>query len=187
LGGWSVAPIFTAGSGAPDICFDNTGQAQAFGAGDGVGFGTSENCIPNNTAGISNSVHTNVPGGTDAFGNSVGTGTAGSSPGTELNLFGNPVQVWNEFRPPILGIDKRSGGTGSVRGLPYWNVDMSVKKDFRITERFSTQFQLVVTNLFNHVVFFDPTLDITNPSSWGVLNAQGNTPRQMEFGLRLRW
>jgi len=36
-------------------------------------------------------------------------------------------------------------------------------------------------------VFFDPTLDITNPSSWGVLSAQGNLPRQMEFGLRFGW
>jgi len=184
LGGWSFAPIFTAGSGAPTNCFDNSGQSQAFGAADGVGYGTAEQCIPTSNAGISNSVHTGVGGGTDSFGNSVATGTAGSTRGTQLNLFADPVKVWNEFRPPILGLDTRDGGTGSVRGLPYWNVDLSVKKNIKITERFNVQFQLVVANLFNHVVFFDPTMDITSPSTWGVLSAQGNTPRQMEFGLR---
>lgn len=185
LGGWSFAPVFSAGSGAPLQCFDNTGQSQAFGAADGVGFGTSEQCIPNNYAGTSASVHGNVPGGTDSFGNGVGTSTAGSTPGTELNMFSNPVAVWNNYRPPILGIDKRDGGFGAIRGLGYWNLDMSVKKQVKLTERFNSEFQIVFTNLLNHTVFFDPTLDITSPGSWGVLNSQGNFPRQMEFGLRV--
>ncbi|MBV9145873.1 MAG: carboxypeptidase regulatory-like domain-containing protein, partial [Acidobacteria bacterium] len=187
LGGWSFAPIFTAGSGAPLACLDNTGASQAFGSADGVGYGDAENCLPASRSGISNSVHSGVAGGNDSFGNSVATGTAGSTAGTELNMFADPVKVWSQFRPPILGLDTRAGGVGPVRGLPYWNMDMSVRKNFKITERFNAQFQLVVTNVFNHVVFFDPTLDITNPSSWGVLSAQGNLPRQMEFGLRFGW
>jgi hypothetical protein len=36
-------------------------------------------------------------------------------------------------------------------------------------------------------VFANPVQDISNPGSWGVLNTQGNTPRQMEFGLRIRF
>jgi hypothetical protein len=43
----------------------------------------------------------------------------------------------------------------------------------------------VFTNVLNHMQFANPTLDISDPSSWGVLNKQGNNPRQMEFGLRL--
>lgn len=187
LGGWTIAPIFTAGSGAPLQCFDNTGQSQAFGSGDGVDFFDNEQCLPTSTKGMSTSEHAGVTGGTDPFGNSIGTNTAGSTTGSELNMFGNPIQVWNDFRPPILGIDKRAGGTGPIRGMPYWNVDMSLGKQFKITERFSSEFNFIVTNVFNHNQLQDQNLDITNPTAWGVLNTQGNNPRQMEFGLRVRW
>ena len=43
----------------------------------------------------------------------------------------------NNIRQPILGYDTHDGGFGVYRGLPYWNVDLSVKKNFKITERFS--------------------------------------------------
>ena len=80
------------------------------------------------------------------------------------------------------------------RGLPYWNVDMRIVKDIHIFERVNLQFQYVVTNVFNHPVFADPAVgdaqtglgvDPTTPSSFGVVNSQGNNPRQMQFGLRL--
>ena len=41
--------------------------------------------------------------------------------------------------------------------------------------------------------FFDPGcpngcgLDPTNPSGWGAITAQGNNPRQMQFGIRLKF
>lgn len=74
---------------------------------------------------------------------------------------------------------------GSFRGMPYWNMDLSLKKRFRITERFNSEFQVVFTNLLNHNQFFDPPLDLQTPTAFGVLNSQGNNPRQMEFGLRV--
>jgi hypothetical protein len=67
-------------------------------------------------------------------------------------------------------------------------------KDIHIMERVSLQFQFVATNVFNHPVFLDPAVgdaqtglgvDPTTPSSFGVVNSQGNFPRQMQFGLRL--
>jgi hypothetical protein len=189
LGGWSFAPILSAGSGAPMPCNTNTGGgfvsgtgAQGFGAGDGANFFDSEQCAFLSTAGTSASVHSGVAGGSG-----VGTAVAGATPGTELNIFSDPVAVWNNVRPPILGIDTRAGGEGAIRGLPYWNVDMSIRKQFKLTERFNSEFQFVCTNVFNHDVFYDPLLDITNPTSFGVLNAQGNNPRKMEFGLRVSW
>ena len=73
----------------------------------------------------------------------------------------------------------------------YWNMDLRVVKDIKIYERVGLQFQYAVTNVFNHPVFFDPTLDptafdSTNPAgSFGTVSSQGNNPRQMQFGLRL--
>jgi len=48
-------------------------------------------------------------------------------------------------------------------------------------------------NVFNHVRLSDPYLDITDPADWGVLgtsNPNGgriNSPRHMEFGIRLHF
>ena len=77
--------------------------------------------------------------------------------------------------------------------MPYWNVDLSVKKMFKITERFSLEAQVVFTNLFNHDQFGDPFgdyLDTSNPDGFGSLpgsvsNRALTYQRQMEFGIRL--
>jgi hypothetical protein len=181
LGGWTIAPIFTAGSGLPITLGTINGGGQAFGEGDSVNFfgnGNSENAIPIGPI-PSPGVHYNVPG-------SNGIGTSGFG----VNLYANPAAVFNNVRQPILGLDNGDGGWGVVRGLPYWNVDMAVKKRFAITERFNVEASVVFANVFNHVVFFDPSgdyLDTSNPASWGTLPGQGNTPRTMEFGLRVNF
>lgn len=149
------------------------------------GNGNSENAIPIGPI-PSSSVHYNVPG-------SNGSGTSGFG----LNLWANPAAVYNSIRQPILGLDTRDGGWGVLRGLPYWNLDLSLKKNFKITERVNFEFQTIFANLFNHVVFDDPGynpvpfpgdyLDTSSPATWGTLPGQGNTPRTMEFGLRLNF
>ena len=183
LGGWNIAPIFTTGTGLPITLGTINGGGQAFGEGDSLnffGYGVSENAIP--IAPLpSGSRHNNVPG-------SNGIGTAGYG----VNLFANPVATWNDVRQPILGYDTKDGGFGVARGLNYWNVDLSVQKTFKITERFSTQFQAVFTNLFNHDQFGDPSgdyLDTSNGAGWGTLpgTVTSISPRQMEFGARLNF
>ena len=188
LGGWNLSPIFVAGSGEPLYCNTQT-DAQAFGAADGTNIGENEQCqFSSYNAGVS--AHYGVPTtGVDAAGNNIGDAVAQTANGTNvsINQFANPLAVWNSVRPPILGLDKRDGGYGPITGLPYWNLDLSVKKNVKFTERFSGEFQAVFTNVLNHNVFADPTLDISNPDGWGVISSQGNTPRKMEFGLRVSW
>jgi hypothetical protein len=119
----------------------------------------------------------------------TGVGTGGFG----VNLFANPLAAWNSFRQPILGYDTRDGGWGVLRGLPYWNLDLSVKKTFQITERFALEAQVVFTNVLNHDQFGDPTGDFIStgdPASWGVLpgsvtNGSRTYQRQMQFGIRL--
>jgi len=184
LGGWNIAPIFTTGTGLPITLGTINGGGQAFGEGDSLnffGYGNSENAIQ--IAPLpSGKRHNNVPG-------SQGIGTAGYG----VNLFANPVAAWNDVRQPILGYDTKDGGFGVTRGMNYWNVDLSVKKMFKITERFSTEFQAVFTNLFNHDQFGDPNgdyLDTSNAAGWGTLpgsvtNGAQSFGRQMEFGIRV--
>jgi hypothetical protein len=171
LGGWTFSPIFTAGSGAPLMCANNTGfvfaaysGAQEFGSADGLNYATDANCVaPSNWGG--SSVH-------------------GLSNGT-VNLFADPTAVFNQVRPPILGIDNRTGGLGPFRGLPYWNVNLGIKKNFRVTERFSADASVNFVNVLNHNQLLDPVLSIRSPGSFGELTTEGTTPRTMEFGIRV--
>jgi len=176
-GGWSLSPIVAIGSGAPLYCNTNT-DAQSFGAGDGANFFDNEQCIFNSLSGTSAGVHNNVAG-------SGGVGLQNCANGPCLNEFGNPATVFNNLRDPILGLDTGTGGVGVIRGLGYWNVDMRLVKDIKIFERVGIQFQYTLTNVFNHVVFYDSGLAVYSPATFGALTTQGNNPRAMQFGLRL--
>jgi len=189
LGGWSIAPIFAAGSGLPITLGTINFGGQAFGEGDSSSFfgnGNSENAIPL-TAFATGSRHNNVAGS-----NGIGTGGFG------VNMFADPEAAYNNIRQPILGYDTRDGGWGVLRGMPYWNVDVSVKKNVKITERLNAEFQVVFTNFFNHNQMADPGngptpplageyLDTSAPDQWGVLPGQASTPRQIEFGFRINF
>ena len=180
LGGWSFAPIFTAGSGAPQYCNTFT-DAQAFGSGDGANYFSNEQCI-----------FTSAPP-------SPTTHYTTNSDGTHsVNLFANPDAVAATARAPILGIDKRDNGVGPMSQVPYWNMDFQVRKSVRISERFGLEFDFSMLNVFNHVQLDDqgtgPTGAFTDPldlslgaTGWGDISSQANSPRQFEFGARVNF
>jgi hypothetical protein len=174
-GGWTFAPIFTAGSGAPVYCNTNT-DGQAWGGGDANDYYDNEQCV----------FTTPYNGGHSAHFGVTGSGGVGddilSTP--SVNLFKNPVSVWNQVRAPILGIDTKNPGQGPITGQTYWNLDAEVKKDFRIVESATFEFTFISTNVLNHRIFNDPYLALNDSTDWGVISTQGNTPRKMEFGLR---
>jgi len=169
-GGWSVAPILAIGSGAPIYCDTNT-NGQSFGGADAANFFDNEQCIFTGAHPNTSGLHANA--GAAAF-----------------NVFSDPAAVFSGVRNPILGLDNGTGGYGTIYGLGYWNVDVRIVKNIKIWEHVSTQFEYVVTNIFNHPVFYSPTLDPTafdpkDPAgTFGTVNSQGNNPRQMQFGLR---
>ncbi len=187
-GGWQLAPILTAGSGEPVYCNTQT-DAQSFGSGDANNYYDNEQCVFTSKYNGGHSSHYGVSGGTDSFGNKIGTSVAQAANGNNvpINMFKDPVAVWNQVRAPILGIDTRNPGVGPITGLPYWNVDMSVDKNFKIWESVSFEYSMIFTNVFNHTVLADPGLSLSAPSSWGVLSGNINNPRSMEFGLRARF
>ena len=188
LGGWTFAPIFTAGSGLPITLATVNGGGQAFGEGDSqafFGYGVSENAIPiGQLPGVG--VH-------NTFGSCLSNGTCVGNSGYGVNLFANPAQAYMQVRQPILGLDTHDGGFGVLRGLPYWNMDFSMKKQFAITERVNFEAQIVITNILNHVQQEDPgpgdLINTGSPSSFGTLPGQfsNTSPRQMEFGFRVNF
>jgi len=192
-GGWTFAPILTVGSGLPlevqpSDAFANEiyGGGQAFGEGEGNDFAALQNAVlicPNN------------------FGSSRHNNPVASKLGLGSNFFGpsmfqDPDSSYSCFRNPILGIDgSDGGGAGILRGMPFWNVDFTVKKSVKVTERFNVEFTTIFSNLFNHNQLSDPYLAVGDREDWGAaggfssvfngLPAQVSSPRAIEFGLRV--
>ena len=119
-----------------------------------------------------------------------------------LANFGCYVRGGGILTPPALGT---IGNTGRnlFRGAPYYNVDMSIAKEWKFKERYSAQFRAEFFNLFNRADFGLPgagatTLDPGSNSQFGCSCAtpdvQGNNPvlgsggpRHIQFGLKLIW
>jgi hypothetical protein len=197
-GGWNFAPIFTAGSGVPKYCTDNSSTSEAFGGGNGT-FGDNEQCVFTQTKIGSSSTYRGIAGGTDPIYSSIampsgstpapplsiGSGTLSSTaPAAQINIFPNPVAVWDQARPPILGMDEHNSGAGPIAGLRYWNMDIQVRKTLKVWERATLEFSGISTNVFNHLVFSNSGLNLASPTGWGVVSSQGNNNRQIQMGIR---
>ncbi|HEX4169828.1 MAG TPA: carboxypeptidase-like regulatory domain-containing protein [Bryobacteraceae bacterium] len=186
LGGWNFAPLFTAQSGVPlEVSIGSgTTNCQSFGESNCSSDSTFENAVLTAPYTQGNSVHQNVTSSTTVA--SAGNASKG---GSGLNIFGNPSAALSDFRRLILGVDTTSGGAGVLRGFPTWNLDMAISKDFKIPirEGMGLTFNAQFSNMLNHFQAANPTLNIDSPTTWGVVTTQANTPRQIEFGLRLHF
>ena len=65
-------------------------------------------------------------------------------------------------------------------------LDTTLSKAFKITERKYIQFRFEAFNITNRVTFGGPQTNPTN-SAFGTISSQANTPRRVESGLRLVW
>ncbi len=178
LGGWSLATVFTAGSPSPIELYTSTGDGQEYGAGDNINFFGNENAVQ-----IAPITHGH------AYYNSP-------SNGLPVNMFKDGVAAASDFRNPILGLDNKDGGDGNIFGLPYWNLDLSVRKNIRVAEGISVELQGVFADVLNHNQFLDPVAGaasgLFNPGGFGALNGgsaqeQLGGDRQIEIGARVRF
>jgi len=184
ISGWYISGVFRAASGPPLTVVDGD-------LGGGF-FGNSINAIP--TVGIGSlgaGLHGTVCS-TNGFGsNGDGPNCAGAPQGTGLNLFANPGAVAADFRPVDIATDGRDGTGNPIRGLGFWNLDSRVGKVTSFHERFKVEFSADFFNIFNHVNFFQPSMNLQNPATFGVISqelipanrTQGS--RWIELGLRV--
>jgi len=185
IGGWYVSGVFRAASGPP-LTVTNGDLG-------GGAFANGLSAIPlvgAGTLGAGN--HGTVCSG------SLGFGSAGDGPncgagltGTGRNLFANPDAVSAEFRAVNISTDGRDGTGNPLRGLGFWNLDSRLGKTTSFHERYKVEFSADFFNLFNHVNFFQPSLNLQNPATFGVISqelipadrTQGS--RWIQLGLRL--
>jgi len=182
-GGWTLAPVFVAGTGLPLGCSTNN-SGQSFGGSDGSNFTDNEQCVFQTPYGGGYHTHRGVTGGPDPSAVNVGTSVHAGGASAAVNMFANPAAVYATVRPPILGIDVHDSGEGPIYGLPYLNVDLSVKKKLVVWESGSMEFTGVIENALNHMDFANPSLSIASASSFGVTKSQGNSPREIQMGVR---
>jgi hypothetical protein len=71
-----------------------------------------------------------------------------------------------------------------VRADKTRNLDFSLFKNFRVTERFNLQFRAEAFNLTNTPVFSAPGTTI-NGANFGVITGQSNVPRNIQVALKL--
>ncbi len=80
-------------------------------------------------------------------------------------------------------------GVGNLQGPGMINANMGLAKVFQIRENARLRFEATFTNVINHVNFAPPSLNLGNPSTFGILEAalpQGNGGnRTGQLALRL--
>ncbi len=191
LDGWSVSPFFFARSGAPiRIGFSEGGNCssncQAFGSAgnpstSGSAFEAALPINPNYT------YHPHLVRG------SVGSNGIGTVTPFNLNMFDNPEALYNNFRRCILGYDSNCGGINNLRGMNQWNLDATVAKEVKFTERVGMTLTVQFTNVLNHFQPADSTavsandLNLSSPTRFGRITASQFNPRQVEIGARLHF
>jgi hypothetical protein len=67
------------------------------------------------------------------------------------------------------------------------NFDAAIEKSSQIIERFHLTFRAELFNATNHVVYSGPTTSVTSSSFGKISLSQNNTPRQVQFSLRLKF
>jgi len=196
LGGWRIAPIFTARSGGPLYVANINGGGGGNGPAESFGETQTGGAFDNAVLGAKFSGGTTALYNINVPNSPTGAGINGNlaNGGNNINMFSNPVATFNQFRPCILGFDTSCGGAGQIRGMSNWNMDLNVAKDINLfRERVAATLSFQFVNVFNHVVLNDPYLDISDPNDFGVLGSnnpnggQLNSPRNLTFSLRVRF
>ncbi len=75
-------------------------------------------------------------------------------------------------------------GRNTLRTDSYKNMDISLTRRFPIKEVINLEFRADAFNISNSVVFGQPQSTLGN-SNFGIVTSQGNTPRQIQFSLKL--
>ena len=129
LGGWSLAPIFTARTGSPYSIVDCTYNIR---------------WCP--YAAFNGSVPVNGSGSPAAITSTPNTFNFLQLPVSEIDHWTNPMFYFSDLPP----YPSNMTGRNTFMGPGFWNLDVGLYKTFRFAERFSMQLRAEAYNLFNH-------------------------------------
>ena len=158
ISGWNVGGINSVQSGFPlAIIATNNSLANKFGAGQ---------IRPNYLTGCPK-----------ALGGSIVDEARTGSPVLNHACFSAPADV-------AFGDQPRTDGSIRTQGVDNW--DFSVGKPTPIGDKLVLVFRAEAFNVTNRVQFGDPNLN-SSTQQFGVLTTQANSPRSLQFSLRLNY
>jgi hypothetical protein len=153
VGGWTVSPILSLHSGFPLALYTNASD-------------------PTNTG--SRGLRPDCNGTNTVWGRRPATAAQGGGfVWFDPSNYSDPTTTFGTCAPQL----------GHLRGPGYYNWDISVQKNFQITERFRLQFRSDFLNAFNRVNLAVPNTTV-NISNTGVINAS-QPARNIQFALKL--
>jgi hypothetical protein len=143
---------------------------------------------PYNITGTNNALNCAACGSVfiNTSGSAEATGQVGSStqPYYDPSLFSQPTGI------TVSGFGNT--GRSEFRRPRVWNVDASLFKQIKVSERIRPEFRIEVANLFNHTNWGAPATDITNLNTFlrftpSQAENGTNSPgaRRVQFGLRV--
>lgn len=153
VGGWSVSPLLTLHTGFPLALYTNASDPTNTGS-----RGLRPDCNGTNT----------VWGRRNATA-AQGGGFAWFDPSN----YSDPTTTFGTCAPQL----------GGLRGPGYYNWDISLQKNFQLTERFKLQFRSEFLNAFNRVNLAVPNTTVATTTT-GVIQAS-QPAREIQFALKL--
>jgi Carboxypeptidase regulatory-like domain len=161
IGGWKVSGIVTAYTGAPFKVDSGAFTIDFTQTQPGVFIGSKSD--------VAKSVH-QVPSGQTGVPNTV-------------QFFSDPNNAFGAFTAPIAG---GPGNRNILNGPNFWNIDMSLLKEFTMpwSENQKLQFRADAFNVFNHTNFSAPGAELLNSPTFGNITSTANDARQLQLGLK---
>jgi hypothetical protein len=175
LGGWTLNGIWSFQSGAHWSPFCSSRSSNSLNGGVGKGCDWNKDAIANDRP---NAIADNINATHDMWANGFGV------------TFGGPTSG-DFFTRPCIGNTVCTGNLGrnTFVGPGDWVADMSLLKNFRVTERVNLQFRSEFFNIFNHTNFVLATAggganNRVTASNFGQAGGTLNS-RNIQFGLKL--
>ena len=107
----------------------------------------------------------------------------------KIDLAVGPALVFRHQRVLAAGglhVRQHAAELSGLRAPGSRNWDLSLFKDFALRERLKLQFRSEAFNAFNRVRFGSPNTSVVS-NQFGQISSQANSPRQIQFGLKLIW
>jgi hypothetical protein len=126
-------------------------------------------------------------------GDVANTGNVGWSQYERANLVGDPyvakVSRENGLKRDAFAIPERytfgNLGRHRLRAVPFWNLDLSVFRQFPFMEGKRLEFRAEAFNVLNTVIYGQPANDMADPSSFGNIFGTANNPRTLQLGAKI--
>jgi hypothetical protein len=111
---------------------------------------------------------------------------------TTASWSGDTPTVTNQGWFPVQPRDRLGNMTRNnpkMRNFPIYNENVSLAKSFTVSteRRISADLRFEAFNILNRTQFGTPNTNLNDVANLGLVRAQANTPRRMQFALKFNW